>query len=227
MKLPKLHSWNLTPTEAVALQRELADRVVTNTPVNSCQLIAGADCSYNRFSPTMYAGVVVLRADDLTIVERKGAVDQTTFPYVPGLLSFREIPVLLQAFAKLQNTPDVVVYDGHGFSHPRRIGIASHLGLCLAVPVIGCAKTRLVGTFEEPGREAGSSSPLVHRDEVIGRVVRTKRGVKPVFVSVGHLIDLDSAARWVLATIRQHRLPETTRMAHLYVNQLRRGEINV
>jgi deoxyribonuclease V len=226
MKLPKPHSWDLTPTEAVALQRELADRVVTDTPVTSCKLIAGADCSYNRFSPTMYAGVVVLRADDLSVVERKGAVAQTTFPYVPGLLSFREIPVLLKAFAKLEQTPDVVVYDGQGFAHPRRIGIASHLGLSLGVPVIGCAKTRLVGSYEEPGAEAGSSSPLVHHEELIGRVVRTKAGVKPVFVSVGHLIDIDSAVRWALAATRRHRLPEPTRLAHLYVNQLRRGEVS-
>jgi deoxyribonuclease V len=224
MKIPSLHSWDLSPTQAVALQRELAGRVVTNTPLRSCKLIAGADCSYNRFSPTMYAGVIMLRAKDLTVVERTGAVDQTTFPYVPGLLSFREIPVLLKAFAKLEHTPDLVVYDGQGFAHPRRVGIASHLGLCLGLPVVGCAKTRLVGSFEEPGREAGCSSPLIDRDELIGRVVRTKTGVKPLFVSVGHLIDIDSAVHWVLATAKQHRLPEPTRLAHLFVNQLRRGE---
>jgi deoxyribonuclease V len=225
MKIPSLHSWDLTPTQAVALQRELAARVVTNAPLRSCNLIAGADCSYNRFSPTMYAGIVVLGAKDLTIVERKGAVDQTTFPYVPGLLSFREIPVLLKAFAKLEHTPDLVVYDGQGFAHPRRIGIASHLGLCLGLPVIGCAKTRLVGAFEEPAREAGCSSPLIDREELIGRVLRTKTGVKPLFVSIGHLIDIDSAVHWVLATTKQHRLPEPTRQAHLFVNQLRRGEV--
>jgi deoxyribonuclease V len=227
MKIPKLHSWDLTPKEAVALQRELAGRVVTNTPVSPCKLIAGADCSYNRFSSTMYAGVVVLRADDLTVVERQGAVGQATFPYVPGLLSFREIPILLEAFANLEHKPDLVVYDGHGIAHPRRVGIASHLGICLTLPVAGCAKTRLVGDYHEPGREAGSSSLLIDRDAFIGRVVRTKTGVKPLFVSVGHLIDIDSAVHWVLATIRQHRLPEPTRLAHLFVNQLRRGEVKV
>jgi deoxyribonuclease V len=227
MRIPTLHSWDLTPTQAVALQRELAAQVVTNVPVPECRLVAGADCSYNRFSSTMYAGVVILRADNLSVVEQKGAVGEATFPYVPGLLSFRETPILLQAFAKLGHTPDVVLYDGQGFAHPRRVGIASHLGLWLNVPCVGCAKTRLVGEFEEPNRDAGSTSSLVDRGETIGQVVRSKTGVKPLFVSVGHLIDLDSAVHWVLATTQKHRLPEPTRLAHLYVNQLRRGEESV
>ncbi len=227
MKFPKLHSWDVTPKEAVALQRELAGRVRTDVAVTACTLVAGADCSYNRFSSTLYAGVVVLRADDLTVVERKGVVGEMTFPYVPGLLTFREAPILLQAFAKLEHTPDVVLYDGQGYAHPRRLGIASHLGLWVGVPFVGCAKTRLVGKFDEPGREAGSATPLIDRDEVIGKVVRTKTGVKPLFISPGHLIDIDSAVRWVLATTRKYRLPEPTRLAHLFVNELRRGEVAV
>jgi deoxyribonuclease V len=227
MKFRALHSWDLSPTEAVALQRQLADQVVTDVPVSACNLIAGADCSYNRFSTTMYAGVVVLRADDLSVVERKGAVGDTTCPYVPGLLSFREIPILLQAFSKLEHVPDIVVADGQGLAHPRRIGFVSHLGLWLKVPTVGCAKTRLIGEYEEPGREAGSSTPLIDRGQVIGRVVRSKTGVKPLFVSPGHLLDTDSAVHWVLATTRKHRLPEPTRLAHLFVNELRRGEQTV
>ncbi len=224
MNLPTLHPWNLSPTDAVALQRQLAGQIVSNVAVPTCNLIAGADCSYNRYSTTMYAGVVVLRADDLSVVERKGAVGEAEFPYVPGFLSFREAPILLQAFAKLEHTPDVVMCDGQGLAHPRRLGIACHLGLWLNVPTLGCGKTRLVGRFKEPEREAGSSTPLEDRGELIGRVVRNKTGVKPLFVSPGHLMDIDSAVHWALVTTRKYRLPEPTRLAHLYVNELRRGE---
>jgi deoxyribonuclease V len=227
MNIPTLHRWGLSPTNAVSLQRQLAARVVTNVPVTTCNLIAGADCSYNRFSTTMYAGVVVLRAADLSVVERKGAVGEATFPYIPGLLSFRETPFVLQAFAKLEHTPDLVICDGQGYAHPRRFGYVCHVGLWLNLPSIGCAKTRLLGEFMEPAREAGSSTPLMDRGEIIGRVLRSKTGVKPLFVSPGHLIDTDSAVRWVLATTRKHRLPEPMRLAHLYVNELRRGEERV
>src|SRR5690242_3873315 len=131
MKIRSLHSWDLTPTEAVALQRALADRVDTRTPLTHCELVAGADVSYDRFGNTFYAGVVVLRMDDLAVVEEQGVVREVTFPYVPGLLSFRETPVLLEAFARLRSEPDAVILDGHGYSHPRRFGFACHLGLWL------------------------------------------------------------------------------------------------
>src|SRR5260370_11016531 len=159
MKVRTLHRWDLTPKEAVALERQLADRVLTDVPVTSCNLIAGADCSYNRFSTTMYAGVVVLRADDLSVVERKGVVGETTFPYVPALFSFRETPIVLQGFANLKHTPDVVICDGQGYAHPRRMGFVCHVGLWLNVPCVGCAKPRLVGAYTEPGREGGASTP--------------------------------------------------------------------
>jgi deoxyribonuclease V len=222
MKIQPLHSWDLTPTEAVALQRELAAQVDTRTPLTRFELIAGADVSYDRFSNIVYAGVVVLRTEDMAVVERQGAVVEAKFPYVPGLLSFRETPALLEAFAKVHAEPDAIVLDGHGYSHPRRCGFASHIGLWLDRPCIGCAKTRLTGTYKMPGRKAGSVAPLRDRDEVIGTVVRTKDGVKPVFVSVGHKIDLRSAVEAVLATCRGYRLPEPTRQAHLHVNVLRR-----
>jgi len=206
----------------VALQRQLADRVDARTPLIGCNLIAGADVSYDRFSNVFYAGVVVLRMDDLTVVEQQGVVREVSFPYVPGLLSFRETPVLLEAFAKIESEPDAVILDGHGFSHPRRFGFACHLGLWLDRPAVGCAKTRLIGTYKDPGRKAGSVAPLKDKDDVIGQVVRTKAGVKPVFVSVGYKIDLRSAVELVLATCRGYRLPEPTRQAHLHVNALRR-----
>jgi deoxyribonuclease V len=222
MEIATLHGWNLTPTEAVALQRRLAKEVDARTPLTRCDLIAGADVSHSRFSNTIYAGVVVLRMGDLSLVERQGVVTTTTFPYVPGLLSFRETPALLQAFAKVQNVPDAVMVDGHGYAHPRRCGFACHIGLWLRLPALGCAKSRLTGEFKPPGVRPGSVSPLVDHEEVIGQVVRTKKNVKPVFASVGNQIDLPTSVELILTTCRGYRIPEPTRQAHLYVNEIRR-----
>jgi deoxyribonuclease V len=221
MKVHPLHSWDLTPTEAIALQRDLAAQVVTGPPLTECRLIAGADVSYDRFSSTFYAAVVVLRTDNFAVVERRAAVAQSLFPYIPGLLSFREAPVLLKALARVESEPDLVLCDGQGIAHPRRLGLASHVGLWLDRPCAGCAKSKLTGRYAEPAAEAGSRSPLTDRAGVIGSVVRTKARVQPVFVSPGHRIDLESSVRWVLATCRRHRLPEPTRLAHLYVNEVR------
>jgi deoxyribonuclease V len=224
MRIHPLHRWDVTPKDAVALQRELAGRVVGDAPLPPCTLVAGADLSYNRFSSTIYAGVVVLRLPDLTVVERRGAFAEARFPYVPGLLSFREGPAVLEAFARLKSVPDAVMLDGHGFAHPRRFGLACDLGLWLDRPCLGCAKSKYIGEWEEPGEMAGSWSPLIDQGEVIGRVVRTKTKVNPVFVSIGHKIDLESAMRLTLACAAGYRIPEPTRQAHLYVNALRRGE---
>jgi deoxyribonuclease V len=223
MNIQPLHRWDLDPTEAVALQRELAGRVETHTPLVPCKLVAGADVSYNRFSPIFYAAVVVLRTDDWTVVEEQGAVRESPFPYIPGLLSFREAPVLLEAFAKLETVPDAVMCDGQGIAHPRRLGLASHVGLWLDLPCVGCAKSLLTGKYKEPGKKASSLAPLVDRGEVVGDVVRTKDNVKPLFVSAGHKIDLPSAVRLVLEACQGYRLPEPTRQAHLHVNALRRA----
>jgi deoxyribonuclease V len=223
MRIHPLHSWDVPRDEAAALQRELASRIDTRTPLTRCDLIAGADVSYDRFSDTMFAGVVVLRMPDLAVVEKQGAVRETTFRYYPGLLSFREAPALLEAFAKIESEPDAVMLDGQGIAHPRRLGLASHVGLWLDRPCLGCAKSRLTGRFEHPDRTAGSVASLVDRGEVVGYVVRTKTGVQPVFVSPGHRIDLASAKDLVLGTCRGYRLPEPTRQAHLHVNALRRG----
>jgi deoxyribonuclease V len=222
MKFRRLHDWDLSEPEAVALQRELAAQVDVSEPLGRCDLIAGADVSYNRFSDIMYAGVVVWRASDNTVVDRVAAVTETHFPYIPGLLSFREAPALLDAFAKLETVPDVVMLDGQGIAHPRRLGIGAHIGLWLQIPTVGCAKSKLYGRYEEPAPEAGSTSPLVAGKQVIGEVVRTKDRVSPVFVSPGNKIDLAGSVRAVLAGVRKHRLPEPTRLAHLYVNEERR-----
>lgn len=221
MIIPTLHSWNLTPHAAIALQKELAQQIDVARPLQKCELIAGADCSYNRRSPKLYAAVVVLRISDGSIVETQGAVGESPFPYIPGLLSFREAPIVLQAFAKLKHRPDVVMCDGQGFAHPRRFGLACHLGLWLKIPCFGCAKTRLIGEHDEPGPDAGDTAPLRDKDEIVGNVVRTKKKTKPVFVSPGNLIDLKSAVRWMLASCRGYRIPEPTRQAHLHVNQMR------
>lgn len=224
MKIHRLHSWDLTPKEAIALQRELANRVVTNVSLTTCEVIAGADVSYNRFSDTIYAGVVVIRIKDGEILERCNAVVETHFPYVPGLLSFREAPALLEAFAKVKTRLDAVMCDGQGLAHPRRLGIASHIGLWLEMPAIGCAKSHLTGIFDPPETVAGSTSPIWLGEDIVGEVVETKSRTKPLFVSPGHKIDVASATRCVLESCRGYRLPEPTRQAHLYVNALRRGE---
>lgn len=217
-----LHSWNVSPQAAVELQREWSSCIDLRTPLLHGNLIAGADISYNRCSPTMYASVLVYRVTDGVIVETQDAVLDTPFPYVPGLLSFREAPALLAAFAKVRTMPDAVMIDGHGFAHPRRFGIACHLGLWLDLPTFGCAKSLLVGTHPSLAAKAGACVPLMHTGEQVGCALRTRHNVKPVYVSAGHKIDLASAVRVVTATVRGYRIPEPTRLAHLRVNELRR-----
>jgi deoxyribonuclease V len=225
MHIESLHDWDLTPKEAVAIQRKFAGRIDTQSRVTKCDLIAGADVSYSRFSNLLYAGVVVLRMADLTVVEHQGTTFETRFPYVPGLLSFREAPALLKVFAMLESEPDVVVCDGHGYAHPRRFGLACHVGLWLNRPCLGCAKSRLTGTFKRLGQKAEARTPLTDAEEIIGSVVRTKRAVKPVFVSTGHHIDLESAVKIILGARAGYRIPEPTRLADQYVNALRRREL--
>lgn len=222
MNVPTLHRWDLTPDEAVSLQRELAARVDVVTPLARCDIIAGADASYGRFSNTIYAGVVVWRASDNAVIERRAAVLETEFPYVPGLLSFREAPALIEAFRSLKTVPDVILFDGQGIAHPRRLGIAAHVGLWLDLPSVGCAKSRLFGKFVEPGAAVGSASPLTAGTQVVGDVLRTRTGVKPLFVSPGHRIDRAGAVRAVVAGLRKLRQPEPARLAHDYVNEVRR-----
>ena len=222
MKISHLHDWDLTPSEAIALQRDLASKIDITKPLRHCEFIAGADVSYGRFSSTFYAMVVVLRMSDMAIVESQGAVRETPFPYVPGLLSFREAPALLDAFARLKLTPDVVMLDGQGYAHPRRFGLACHVGLWLDLPCLGCAKSRLVGEHKEPGIRAGSEAALKDHGETIGSVVRSKDKVRPLYVSPGHTIDRETTVELVLKSCRGYRVPEPTRQAHLLVNQLRR-----
>jgi deoxyribonuclease V len=216
-----LHRWDLTPREAVDVQQRMRNMVRLRPLAWPVGAIAGADISYNKFSETVFAGIVVLSLPDLRIVETAGVRSVAKFPYVPGLLSFREAPSLLEAWEKLKTKPDVLMFDGQGIAHPRRFGIACHVGVLLDWPTIGCAKSILVGRYGELGLEAGSRSPLVDKGEQVGVALRTKSKVAPVYVSPGHLMDLDSAVDLVLRSTTKYRLPEPTRQAHLLVNQLR------
>jgi deoxyribonuclease V len=220
--MPVPHRWDLPYAEARDLQRELASEIDTSTPLPEINLIAAADVSFNRFDTEIAAAVVVVRVGTFELVERVGLIWPMAFPYIPGLLSFREGPALVEAFGRIQSPYDVILMDGQGIAHPRRIGIASHLGLFLDRPSVGCAKTRLTGKYEEPGPNRGDRTPLLDGDEVIGAVVRTKDRVKPLFVSPGHRCDLESAVGLVLATSGKYRLPTPTRMVHDFVNEVRR-----
>ena len=225
MDVAALHSWDLTPKEAARLQSELAGRVVTDRPLPSApRLLAGCDISTARHSTTGYAGVVLLDARSLDTVAEFTLQGKLRFPYVPGLLSFREGPLLLELFRQVHPVPDLIFFDGQGLAHPRRLGLACHLGLWLNRPTVGLAKSRLIGEYREPADRRGAHTPLKSPEgEVLGAVLRTREHCKPIFVSAGHRIDLDSALEWTLQATTRYRLPEPTRRAHLLVNALRRG----
>ncbi len=226
MEFNRLHRWDVSLEEAARLQRELRAQLVLHPPSGFApQRAAGADVSTAKDSPLSFAGFVVVDLAEMRPVAEATAVAETPFPYVPGFLSFREIPVLADAWMQLAVRPDVLVLDGHGTAHPRRMGIACHAGLVFGVPTLGCAKSILVGTHAPLDAERGATAPLVHRGEVVGMAVRTRTGVSPVYVSPGHLMDVPTAVALVLRLTPggRYRLPETTRRAHLLVNALRRA----
>jgi deoxyribonuclease V len=215
MRFQVPHRWDLTPTEAVALQRELAPRVVLQDELPAeLRRVAGVDVGFEDAGRITRAAVAVLDADTLACVERAVVRLPTTFPYVPGLLSFREVPGVLAALESLGTLPQLILCDGQGYAHPRRFGIACHLGVITGLPTIGVAKSRLVGSHEEPGMQRGDRAPLMDRGEVIGAVLRSRAGVAPLFVSSGHQVSLETALQWVLRLAPRFRLPETTRAAH-------------
>ena len=220
MQIHHLHDWNISASEAIALQKRLAAEIDYHHPIDidAVKLVAGVDVSV-KTDPisgraNSQAAVVVLTYPQMDVVETALAQMPTPFPYIPGLLSFREGPVLEDAFTKLQSEPDVFIFDGMGRAHPRRIGIASHMGLWLQKPSIGCGKSLLTGHFAEPDAERGGRSDLIDRGEVIGVVLRTRTNVKPVFISVGHLADLESSVELVLRCTSKYRLPDPIRAAH-------------
>ncbi len=219
----RMDRWDVTPKEAVALQKTLRSQVQLVPLKKKPALIGGCDVSMNRFAKNGFAGFVVLDAETLRMVDHAVIEDTIPFPYIPGLLSFREIPMLLKAWEKLKTKPDVIVVDGVGIAHPRRMGIATHLGLVLNIPTIGCAKSVLTGVYDEPGDEFGSVSYMhdPKTDEVIGAALRTKVGVTPVYISAGNGITLEESIGIVQRCVIKHRLPEPTRLAHNTVNEFR------
>jgi len=210
-----LHPWNLSPQEAIQLQNELRTRVIF-APLDEAgiRLVAGVDVGLPRGAQIARAAIAVLDYPTLELVDQATAEMPAPFPYIPGLLSFREMPVILAALERLQTRPDVFIVDGHGYAHPRRFGLACHLGVWLDQPAIGCGKSILTGEQAPLANPRGSVAPLQAGGEIIGASLRTRQGVRPVYISVGHRIDLQSAIRMILACGRAVRLPEPIRQAH-------------
>lgn len=213
-----LNNWDVTPEEAVAIQESLRASVVTTDDFSAIQTVAGIDVGVSADGMAT-GGIIVLSFPELTPIETATAAVPIKFPYVPGLLSFREAPAILAAFDLLIEEPDLLIFDGQGIAHPRRLGIASHIGIILNKPSIGCAKTRLIGDYIAPGPQSGDSSPLAVGEEQIGTVLRTKERTNPLFISPGHRVGFDSAARFILECTKGYRLPEPTRLAHNLVSQ--------
>jgi deoxyribonuclease V len=215
MKVKSLHGWQLSTSQAIEIQHQLAAQVSRNAEATTPHFIAGVDISVKKAQEMATGSVVVLSYPELRVVEIQIVRGRLDLPYIPGLLSFRESPLTLAACEKLSITPDLIMVDGQGIAHPRRLGLASHLGLFLDTPTIGCAKSLLCGSHEEPGVEPGSYAEVKDKGETIGVSLRTKLGVKPIYVSIGHKIDLQTAIHCVMECCRGYRLPEPTRLAHL------------
>ncbi len=221
LQIRQLEVSRLTPAAAIRIQNELRTHVKIQPFQKTLKTIGGADISFNRFSTTAYAVFVVLDASSLNLVSRSYFVGELEFPYIPGLLSFREIPLLLEAWDRLEIKPDLMMMDGQGIAHPRRLGIASHFGVLTHSPTIGCAKSKLIGEFEEPTNEAGAYTPLCIEDEEVGVAYRTKRNTNPIFISPGHLMDVSSILTVMKRLKGKYRIPEPTRQAHIYANEIR------
>ncbi len=206
--------------EALKLQAELASLVIKENCFGEINLIAGVDVAYHKESDLLVAAVVVLNAETLEVIETQTAEGAVQFPYIPGLFSFRELPPLIDALEKLQHTPDLIICDGQGLAHPRRFGLACHLGVLFDIPTIGCGKSRLLGEHSDVDGTRGSTSPLIDNGQVIGSVLRTQNGINPIYVSIGHKVSLETANKWVLKAATQYRLPETTRQADQKVNDI-------
>jgi deoxyribonuclease V len=214
MKIYQQHNWPQTIEEAIAIQEGLRNQIITEDKLpETVQYVAGVDMGFEADGTISRAAVAVLSFPDLQVVETTLAYRPTTFPYIPGFLSFREIPAVLDALAKVTIIPDLILCDGQGIAHPRRLGIASHLGLLIDIPTIGAAKSLLIGKYDEVGETKGSWQPLIHKGETIGAVLRTRTGVKPLYISSGHRISLPTAIDYVLRCTTKYRLPETTRIA--------------
>ena len=225
MKIPRApHRWRVSPAQAIAIQRRLAPTVCREKPRGAIRLVAGVDAAFSPDGNQCIAAAVLWDIQRQEPLEQHTASRTVTFPYIPGLLSFREAPAVIAALRKLHIQPDALMFDGHGLAHPRRFGIACHVGVICNLPSIGCAKSRLTGAYAEPLETRGSKAPLEDEGEVIGVVLRTRNRVKPVFVSIGHRIDLATAEDIVLDCTIRYRLPEPTRLADRLVANTRSGE---
>ncbi|OGF66008.1 MAG: hypothetical protein A2Y62_06025 [Candidatus Fischerbacteria bacterium RBG_13_37_8] len=217
-----LHTWNVTYKEARELQQKLRAMLILTADEVYCDTIAGADVAYNNKQNKCIAACVLYSIKEQKIIETAVAVERITFPYIPGLLSFREAPAVLQAFKKLKGTFQAAMLDGHGFAHPRRLGLASHVALWIGKPTIGCAKSKLIGKFETPPDKAGSWTELHDKGEIIGVVLRTKKNTKPVFISIGNAVSLAQAIVLTLQCTTRYRIPEPIRASHNLLNQHKR-----
>ncbi|MBO9594096.1 MAG: deoxyribonuclease V [Niabella sp.] len=211
----------LTPSEAVALQKQLREQIDLSPLTTPIRYIGGADISFNKFETTVYAGIVVLKYPEMVVQAHASVTCTVQFPYISGLLAFREVPALLKAWDALALKPDILVLDGHGIAHPRRLGIATHFGIVMNQPTIGCAKTRLTGVYQEPGNRRFDQSPLWDKQEQIGTVLRTKPNCNPVFVSPGNKTGMEQSLQIITQCCGKYRIPEPTRLAHMLVNQER------
>ncbi len=226
MNIATLHPWDITYEEAIKIQNLLRDKVVLKRIDKKIKYIAGLDVSYEKGTHLVWAGVVILNFPSLVKVEERWSEKKVTFPYIPGLLSFREVPPMIDVLKKTALEPDLIFCDGQGIAHPRGLGLASHLGVLLQKPTIGCAKSRLIGEYSPVGEQRGDYVYLKYQDKVIGAVIRTRSRVKPVFISPGYGIMLDDCIRFVLQTCSKYRIPEPTRQAHLLVNSIRCSNVN-
>jgi deoxyribonuclease V len=223
MRIRRLpNTWPSSIPAAIATQAALAGRVRTTGDKRSLRFVAGLDAAFTSEGRACIGGVVLWDIETATTLEERTALRPVRFPYIPGLLSFREMPALLSALRKLERTPDLLMCDGHGLAHPRRFGIACHLGVMCALPAIGCAKSLLIGEHAAPAARRGSWSPLRHRDEIVGCVLRTREGVRPVYVSIGHQISLAVARGLVMKCAARFRLPEPTHLADRLVARVKR-----
>ncbi len=212
-----MHNWNIAPQEAVKVQKSLAEKVSFQKLPDKISTIAGFDISYFYKLNKMVAGVVILEYPSLKEIENFFYTSKISFPYIPGLLSFREAPIVLELISKYSLKADINIFDGHGIAHPRGMGLASHIGVMLNIVALGCAKKKLIGDYQLPGYYKGAQTDLIYKDQVVGKVLRTKDKVKPVFISVGNLLDLDELPDFILSCTAKYRIPEPTRLAHLAV----------
>jgi len=211
----------LTPTEAIAYQNELRKQVNIKPLNKPIRTIGGADISFNKYEETVYAGIVIFSYPDMKLIGQATAISRTSFPYISGLLAFREVPALLEAWEKIDIKPDVMVLDGQGIAHERRLGIATHFGLVTGTPALGCAKSRLSGTYDEPANSPLAQSKMYNQGEQVGVALRSKINCNPLFISPGNAVSMEQSVEIIINCIGKHRIPEPTRRAHLLVNQIR------